>query len=219
MSHGSTDRSGPARPDRNKTDPSQPPANRQSERETAFEAGKSAAHNRWLLLIVGGVTLLAGIVALAMPFIASLTAAILAGWVLIAAGVFGLVTAFRRHDGWHVAAAFALALVSILGGILMLAQPIAGILALTTVLIAYFAASGVLRIWYGARNWRDGGGWMVATGALSFLLALLLWFGLPFSASWVPGVFLGVDLIIWGALQIGLALREGHLAEGNAAGP
>lgn len=182
----------------------------QTERETAFRAGKSAAHNRWLLLIVGIVTLLAGVVALAMPFIASLTAAILAGWVLIVAGVFGLVTAFRRHDGWHVAAAFALALVSILGGILMLAQPLTGILALTTVLIAYFAASGVLRIWYGARALGEGGGWMVATGALSFLLALLLWFGLPFSAAWVPGVFLGVDLIIWGALQIGLALREGH---------
>lgn len=172
-----------------------------------YGMGKSAGRNRWLLLIVGGVTVLAGLLALAMPFVASLAAALLAGWVLIASGIVGLVTAFRRRDGWHIAAAFALAVVAIIAGGLILAQPISGILALTTLLIAYFAASGILRIYYGAKMRGDGGGWMIAAGALSFVLALLVWFGLPFSATWVPGMFLGIDLVIWGVLQIAMALR------------
>lgn len=199
--HDPKDRSGPPQRDEDEVS------------KAAFDAGKAAAQNRWLLLTVGIVTVLAGIAALAMPFIASLTAALLVGWVLIISGAVGLFTAFRRHAGWHIAASFALSVVSILGGVLMIAQPIAGIFALTTVLIAYFAASGILRLYYGARSWGDGGGWMMATGALSFLLALLLWFGLPFNAAWVPGVFLGVDLLMWGAVQISLALRAGRAPE------
>ncbi|MFW5642072.1 MAG: HdeD family acid-resistance protein, partial [Roseicyclus sp.] len=71
-------------------------------------------------------------------------------------------------------------------------------------------ASGLLRIWYGAKSLGDGGGWMLALGVLSVVVALLLWFALPFSATWVLGVLLGVDLTIWGALMIALAVRIGR---------
>lgn len=189
-------------------DPAQsPPASR----EDAFDAGKAAAANRWLLMLVGAVTVLAGLVALLMPFLASITAALIVGWVLIASGVVGLVTAFRRREGWALAASFALSVVAILAGILMLVQPIAGVLALTTVLIGYFAATGVLRVYHGVRAFGSGGGWMIAIGVLSLLLAALLWFELPFSAAWVPGVLLAVDLIVWGAVQIGQGLRLGRM--------
>ncbi|WP_299046405.1 DUF308 domain-containing protein [uncultured Tateyamaria sp.] len=178
-------------------------------REQAFRAGKDAAQNRWLLGLVGIVTVVAGVIALAMPFLASLTAALIAGWVLIACGVVGLVTAVRRSAGWSLAASFVLSLVSILAGVMTLVLPGAGLLALTTLLIAYFAASGILRIYYGAGALQDGGGWMLAAGLLSLVLAVLLFFGLPFSAAWVPGVMLGVDLVLLGALQIALAVRAG----------
>ena len=185
--------------------------------ETSYQAGKSAAANRWLLIIIGVVTIIAGFVALAMPFLASLTVAIIVGWVLIISGAVGLFTAFRRHEGWHIAAAFALSVVSIIGGALMLVMPIAGIFALSTVLIAYFGASGVMRLWYGARAMGDGGGVMVAAGLLSVALALLLWFGLPFSATWLPGVLLGIDLVMWGALQVAFAARAGGGSGGTTA--
>ncbi|ABV95614.1 conserved hypothetical protein (plasmid) [Dinoroseobacter shibae DFL 12 = DSM 16493] len=176
----------------------------------AFVAGREAGSNRWLLYIVGGVSILAGVIAIAMPLLGTLTAAIVAGAALIASGLAGLFTALRRHEGWHVAAAFALALLSILVGIMIFLQPIAGIFALTTLVIAWFAASGVLRVYYGARMVRDGGGWMIGTGVLSIAVALLLWFGLPFSATWVLGVVLGVDLMLWGALLIAYAVRAGR---------
>ena len=50
----------------------------------------------------------------------------------------------------------------------------------------------------------------VALGSISVLLAVMLWFGLPFSATWVLGVLLGVDLAVWGALMIALAVRIGR---------
>ena len=181
-----------------------------------FRAGKAAAQNRWLLVALGALTILAGVVALAMPLLASITATLLLGWVLIVAGAVGLVSAFRRTKKRQIAAAFALALVSIVAGVLTLVSPAAGMLALTTIIIGYFAAVGLVRLYYGVKSMGDGGGWMVAVGALSLVLAVLLWFGLPFNAAWVPGVLLGIDLILWGAVEISLGLREGRMP-GEAA--
>lgn len=181
--------------------------------QAAFDAGKAAAQNRWLLVALGAVTVIAGLVALAMPFLASITATLLLGWILIFTGAVGLVSAFRRSQRRQIAAAFGLALLSVAAGVLMLVAPAAGMLALTTIVIAYFGGVGAVRIWYGVRSFGDGGGWMVAVGVLSLALALLLWAGLPFNAAWVPGVLLGVDLVMWGAVEIALGLREGKFRD------
>lgn len=186
------------------------------DRAAAFEAGKAAAQNRTLLYVLGGVTVLAGAIAIAMPVLGSLTAAFTIGWVLIASGCIGLFAAFRRRDAWNIAAAFGLALLSVVAGILFLLQPIAGLLALTTLIAAYFVATGILRIYYGAKSMGDGGGWLVGLGVLSLIVGLVLWFGLPFNAVWVPGVLLGVDLVFWGALQIAFASRAGRANDGSA---
>ena len=169
--------------------------------------------SRWVLIVLGIVCLIAGIVALAMPFLASITAAVLLGWVLVASGAVGLFTAFRRSDGWRMASAFALALISLVAGILIVIQPVTGILAITSLVVAYFAISGVLRIYYGVRNLGDGGGWMLAIGVLSLILAVMLFFGYPFNAAWVPGVLLGLDLVILGAMQVVFGLREGRATQ------
>lgn len=180
------------------------------EREAAYDAGRRVGTSQWVLYAVGIVSILGGLIAIAMPFLGTLTAALVAGAALVASGLMGLFTAFRRHEGWHIAAAFALALLSIVVGVMIFLQPVAGIFALTTLVIAWFAASGLLRIWYGAKSLGDGGGWMLALGVLSVGVALLLWFGLPFSATWVLGVLLGVDLVVWGALMIAFAVRIGR---------
>ncbi|MEE4121349.1 MAG: DUF308 domain-containing protein, partial [Paracoccaceae bacterium] len=131
-----------------------------------FRAGKAAAQNRWLLVALGAITIIAGVVALAMPLLASITATLLLGWVLIVSGAVGLVSAFRRTKKRQIAAAFALALVAIVAGVLTLVSPAAGMLALTTIIIGYFAAVGIVRLYYGVQSMGDGGGWMVAVGAL-----------------------------------------------------
>jgi len=189
------------------------PGGEAAERTGPSHGGAATGHvPRWPLYLLGGVSVLAGILAIAVPFVASLTAAILVGGLLLGSGIVGLVTTFRRRDGSQMAAAFAVAVISVIAGLLMLFQPVAGILALTTLIIAFFAAIGALRVWYGAKSLGEGGGWMVATGVLSLALAALLWFGLPFNAAWVPGVLLGVDLIIWGTMLIVFGGRMGASA-------
>lgn len=178
----------------------------------AYETGRDLPRNRRVLYILGAVFLVAGVLALAMPFVATITAALLFGISLAVAGGVGMFTAAKcRCDGWEMASAFALSLLALVVGVLMVFQPLVGVLALTTLIIAYFAVGGGLRLYYGIRKWQeDGSGWLVASGAVSLVLAILLWANLPFSAVWVPGVLLGVDLLIWGTLLIafGMALSR-----------
>jgi uncharacterized membrane protein HdeD (DUF308 family) len=176
----------------------------------AYEAGREVRGQRWLLFLVGGVSILAGALAILLPFLATVTAAFVAGAALIASGVFGLFAAFRRSEGWEMVSTFALSVLSLAAGVLIFLEPVAGIFALTTLVIAWFGAIGFLRIWYGARALGDGGGWMIAMGVLAVLLALLLWFGLPFSATWVLGVLLGIDLLLWGSFLVALGFRLGR---------
>ncbi|PVA10219.1 hypothetical protein DC366_10330 [Pelagivirga sediminicola] len=180
----------------------------------AYAAGQEAAHNKWLLLIIGIVTLIGGLIAIAMPLLASFTATLVAGWVLVASGLVGIIAAIRRRHGWHMLSAALGAALSVLIGVLILLQPMLGLLTLTALIIAFFAASGAVRVYYGIRLLRDGtgGGWMIAGGALSLILAVMLISGLPFSAAWVPGVLLGIDLTIWGVILIAIGSTSARLA-------
>ncbi|MFD0859608.1 HdeD family acid-resistance protein [Roseovarius aquimarinus] len=213
------------------TDPSQTQGGREAAAETpsdapdsaasqaAYLAGREGAHNKWLLLIIGIVTLIAGVLAIAMPFLASITAAFVAGWVLVASGAIGLIAAFRRRHGWHMVAAALSAALSVFIGLMILAQPVLGLITITALIIGFFAASGALRVYYGIRLMRygSGGGWMIAGGALSLILAVMLISGLPFSAAWVPGVLLGIDLVTWGAILIALGSRSEQIAAASEA--
>lgn len=186
--------------------------------EAAYAAGQEAAHNKWLLLIIGVVTLIGGLIAIFMPLLASFTAALVVGWVLVASGLVGIIAAIRRNHGWHMLSAALGAALSVVIGVLILLQPIVGLLTLTALIIAFFAASGALRIYYGMRLLRDGdgGGWMIAGGALSVVLAVMLLTGLPFSAAWVPGFLLGIDLTIWGVILIALGVSAARLTGARA---
>ncbi|HZX22426.1 MAG TPA: HdeD family acid-resistance protein, partial [Woeseiaceae bacterium] len=70
----------------------------------------------------------------------------------------------------------------------------------------FLVASGVLKLWFASRLQRTAGrGWMIAGGLLSVVLAALIGFGLPGSAMWVLGLFLGVDLIFYGITLLAIA--------------
>ena len=168
--------------------------------------GVEAGRNGWVLWVLGGAAIVAGVVALAMPLVASLAANTVVAAMLLASGAVGLVTSFRKRDGGAIAIAFALSALAVATGVLMLLAPLAGVTALSLLIVAYFLASGAARIWYGLRHGEmRGRGWLIAAGALSVVLALMLWVGLPGAALWLPGVLLAIDLIVYGVLMISLA--------------
>lgn len=162
--------------------------------------------HRTFFRVGGVVSIIVGVLAILMPTVATLTAELLFGAILTVNGIVGVVTAFWARKAARVASGFFLSLLALIAGVLLLVYPQSGVFALTLIITAFLVASGVLKLWFASRLQRTAGrGWMIAGGLLSIVLAALIGFGLPGSALWVLGLFLGVDLIFYGITLLAIA--------------
>ncbi|WP_395540770.1 HdeD family acid-resistance protein [Neotabrizicola sp. sgz301269] len=163
------------------------------------------------LMVVGGLAILAGIVALAFPLPASLTVNALVGAALVVAGIAGALGALRLAEGSdRLWGALLGLLVLVLGGIMLL-YPVAGLQTLTMVFAIGFLASGIFKLMLGWRLSVPAWKWsLVIGGAISILLAVMIVTGLPSSAIVVPGILLAIELLTygWGLFFLGLAWKE-----------
>jgi uncharacterized membrane protein HdeD (DUF308 family) len=186
--------------------------------ERVAAAVSATIHKHWVLFLVEGILLtVLGMLAILLPAVASLAATLIFGWILLLSGGMGLVTTIRaRHApgfGWSLLSA----LIGLLAGVLLLARPVLGTLSLTAVLIAFLMAEGVVSIFYATehrKSFSAGWGWMLASGLLDLVLAVILLAGLPGTAVWALGVLLGVNMIVGGAALISMALQARLPAHG-----
>jgi uncharacterized membrane protein HdeD (DUF308 family) len=100
------------------------------------------------------------------------------------------------------------AVLSIVLGLILIFRPLAGVLTLTMVLVAFFIVEGIASI-VGAiehrrhlRSW----GWVLFSGVVDLLLAYLIWQGWPSSAGWAIGLLVGVNMLFLGLSLIMTAL-------------
>lgn len=164
--------------------------------------------NKWLIRSLGGISIIAGFIAIFMPYIASVAAEIAIGSLLLVTGFLSIFAAFRADRSSHVAAAIGLGAIAVIAGGLLQAYPWTGLLALTSVLVGFLIATGAVKLYYGFRYRNEPGfGWLIASGAASLLLGGLVLVGLPGAAFWVIGLILGVDLIFYGIGMISLVDR------------
>jgi len=191
--------------------------NQTTDVERVAAAVSATIHKHWVLFLVEGILLtVLGILAILLPAVASLAATLIFGWILLLSGGMGLVTTMRaRHApgfGWSLLSA----LIGLVAGVLLLARPVLGTLSLTAVLIAFLMAEGVVSIFYATehrKSFSAGWGWMLASGLLDLVLAVILLAGLPGTAVWALGVLLGVNMIVGGAALISMALQARLPAE------
>jgi uncharacterized membrane protein HdeD (DUF308 family) len=186
----------------------------------APRVSEALRRNWWLMLILGVLLVLGGIAAIVLPVMASLAVTISVGAALAVAGAFKLAHAFRcggwRCRGWSMLSA-ALYLV---GGVLLLFNPLAGMISLTIAMVALIGADGILRMVVAFRMRPEPGwGWMLAGGIAGALLAVLMTVMLPWIGLTALGVLAGIALIFegWSFIAVALASRrEDHGAGGHA---
>jgi uncharacterized membrane protein HdeD (DUF308 family) len=165
--------------------------------------------NGWLLwMMLGGLSLIAGIMALLNPFGASLAAEMIAGWGFVLTGLLACASAFtgeRSRAGRLVG--LALGIVFVCLGLSLLAHPLRGLISLTLLAGVLLIVGGVFRLIYAIRA-RDGSVRlaMIVSGAISMILAVMIFANFPASAAVVLGTFLAVELISNGVSMILLAL-------------
>ena len=101
------------------------------------------------------------------------------------------------------------AVLAIVAGVILLAQPVQGTLTLTIVVGAYFLAEGVATIMYALEHRRELSerwSWLLVAGIMDLLIAAIIITGLPGSALWAIGLLVGINLLFGGASLIGMAL-------------
>lgn len=175
------------------------------------------------LWISGVASILLGIVALVYPFASTIAAELLFGAVLATVGAIQIFSTFVSRRSGNRVWSFLFGIAALVAGGLLLLYPLQGALTLTIVLASFLLAGGafeVISAWYlrpanlhfvglpPAIGW----GWLAASGALSIILGVVLLIGLPVTAVWALGLFLGIDLIFLGFCEIAFARalqREG----------
>jgi uncharacterized membrane protein HdeD (DUF308 family) len=182
----------------------------------AVAAVRKSIHEHWVLFLVEGIVLVVlGAFAIILPQIASLAVTIWLGWLFLISGVFGLVSSFwmRQAPGfwWSLLSA----VLAIAVGVALIASPIAGVLSLTYLLIAFFIVEGVASIMYAIEHRREltgGWGWMLASGIVTLALGAIILAGLPGSAAWAIGLIVGIDMVFGGSALIAIALSARQAA-------
>ena len=174
-------------------------------------AATAALREHWVLFLVEGVVLLVlGATAVVLPPIATLAVTILFGWLFLVSGIVGLVTTFwMRHAPGFWWSLLSAAL-GIIVGAMLLASPVTGALSLTLVLIAFFLIEGAVSIMFALDHRRELSGqwgWMLMSGIIDLVLAMMIFAGLPSTAAWAVGLLVGINMIFGGAALIAMALH------------
>ena len=176
---------------------------------------KAAAREHWKAFLIEGILLVVlGLAAIIVPPLASLAVTIFVGWMFLISGVAGLALTFWARGVPGFWWALISAVLAIIAGGVLLAQPVQGVYALTLVIGVYFVAEGVATIMYALEHGRELSErwlWLLVAGMFDILISFMIIAGLPGSAEWAIGLLVGINLVFGGASLIGLALaaRQG----------
>jgi uncharacterized membrane protein HdeD (DUF308 family) len=176
---------------------------------------KAAVRGHWKAFLIEGILLvILGLAAIIVPPLASLAVTIFVGWMFLISGIAGLALTFWARGVPGFWWALVSAVLAIIAGFILLAQPVQGVYALTLVIGAYFVAEGVATIMYALEHRRELSErwlWLLIAGIFDILISFMNISGLPGAAEWAIGLLVGINLVFGGASLIGMALaaRQG----------
>jgi uncharacterized membrane protein HdeD (DUF308 family) len=181
-------------------------------------SGDELRRARTWLQIAGILALISGVVAVAVPVVASVTMAIFVGWTLVFAGIVMASHAFASGAPLRVTLRLLEALLTLLVGIYVVVSPLTGTVTLTFMLAVWFFGTGLLTLLAASRlRGAPGAGVTAFSGTVSIVLGLLIALDLPSSAAWAIGLLVGINLIFLGVRSIIAAQMLRHLADPRAA--
>jgi uncharacterized membrane protein HdeD (DUF308 family) len=148
-----------------------------------------------ILLIVFGA------LAIAFPLLGTIVVEQLFAALLLIAGGYALAASLGRKESGTASRVVSgiWAVLTLATGLLLMFQVGAGILTLTILLAAYFAAQGLVTIVAAFKFSGTNTMWfMLLSGIVSLVLAWMIFSGFPGSATWLLGLLFGINLIFTG---------------------
>ncbi|GAB4179891.1 MAG: HdeD family acid-resistance protein [Terrimicrobiaceae bacterium] len=168
---------------------------------------KNKKAGRVWFLIGGILSVLAGIVAIAVPYVTSVVIAQFIGILCVVSGAFLLATAILGEAPQHRIFNVFAALLRIALGVIFLGNLFSAVQVLTLFLAAVFIAEGIfgLGMAWKLKATNPAWIWVLLNGITALVLGGLLFAKFPSDAPWAIGllfginsVFIGLSLIMYG---------------------
>ena len=176
---------------------------------TEFTDAAKAGGNR--MRIFGIIAIILGILCLLAPGLTGISVVLLLGVFVLIGGIVRIIWAFRAGSFGKGLLVFAIGGLTLLCGIVLLANPLFASGVLTFILAVYFIIDGISEIAAGFRlRPQPGWGWMLFGGIVSIWLGIMIWGQFPLSGMWAIGILLGIKLVFVGLIMLmgGSAVRS-----------
>lgn len=162
----------------------------------------------WGWFLVFGICLVVlGIAAVVRAAQATVVSMMFFGWLLVLASAIEIAQAVVVGQ-WgavffeHLLAAILFAIT----GALIIMRPTMSAEVATVLMAVFFLVGGLFQLVGSVAAKWPGWGWQAADGIITFVLGLLVLVEWPASGLWMIGLFVGIDLILFGLAWIAFAL-------------
>jgi len=163
------------------------------------------------MTILGVITIILGMLAMLAPGLTGMSVVMLVGVVVVVAGIVRIIWAFRAGSLGKGLLMFMIGGLTLLCGIVLLANPLFASGVLTIMLAVYFTLDGIFEIVASVQLHPGAGwGWMLFGGIVSIWLGIIIWRQFPLSGVWAIGILLGIKLFFVGLIMVtgGSAVRS-----------
>jgi len=175
----------------------------------------NAIHAHWKLFFAEGIVMMIlGLLAIAVPEVATLAITLFIGWLFFIGGIFRTISVLQHRAMPGFTWSLLTAVLAILLGLILILRPIAGVLTLTIWLIVFFIVEGIAAIFLAIEHRRHlpSWGWVLLSGLVDLVLAYLIWEGWPSSAGWAIGLLVGINMVFVGLSLVMTALAARTMA-------
>ncbi len=152
---------------------------------------------------LGIATMVLGFLVMLAPILVGFSLLWILGILVAVAGLCRMFWAFQTGSLGKGVLVFAIGGLTLLAGIVLLANPMFASGVLTIVLAIYFVVDGAAEIGTAFAIPRGSRRrWMLFGGIVSIVLGVMIWRQFPLSGVWAIGVLLGIKLLFGGMIMV-----------------
>ena len=173
------------------------------------EMGRVRKH-WWMFLLLGIFMVLGSIVAIAYPLVGSVGAVLVLGIILMVSGIFTIIGAFWAGRWSALLLQLLVGVLYVMAGMAIRDAPVESTALLTMFIAAFFIVVGVFRIIVALVERFPQWGWALLNGVVTLLAGVIIYDTFPFSAIWLIGLLVGLELLFngWTWIMLSMVIRN-----------
>jgi uncharacterized membrane protein HdeD (DUF308 family) len=182
--------------------------------EEKLIASRKLIAEKWgWFLALGIVLVIVGFAAIAFPFLSTVAAKIMLGWLFLIGGVMMVIHAFSAQAWQGFVWSLLIGILYVVAGGYLAFFPLTGLLTLAILLVILFLAEGLFEVIMAFRvRPHEGWGFLLLSGIAALAVGVIIALDLPGSATWALGLLVGINLLFsgWSYIFLAMAGRRAH---------